>query len=155
MLDLSWGEVLLIGAVALIVIGPKDLPKALRTLGQITTKLRRMAGEFRSQFNEAVREAELDEIRREVDGVRSTAEDFRPSFNPVETIRNELKNAVETRDETRSATDPLAGTAPSAIARAEPGATRELLQGGSYDVPRPVEPPPEGGAAAGPADRAP
>ena len=58
MLDMSWGEVMLIGGVALIVIGPKDLPKALRTVGQITSKLRRMAGEFQMQFNEAIREAE-------------------------------------------------------------------------------------------------
>ena len=55
MFDMSWGEVMLIGGVALIVIGPKDLPKALRTVGQITGKLRRMAGEFQSQFNEAIR----------------------------------------------------------------------------------------------------
>ena len=91
MLDMSWGEVMLIGGVALIVIGPKDLPKALRTVGQITTKLRRMAGEFQSQFNEAMREADLDEVRREVEGVgRTTA-----GFNPVQTIRNEIKGAVD------------------------------------------------------------
>ena len=64
MLDMSWGEVMLIGGVALIVIGPKDLPKALRTVGQVTSKLRRMAGEFQMQFNEAIREAELDDVRQ-------------------------------------------------------------------------------------------
>ena len=58
MFDMSWGEVMLIGGVALIVIGPKDLPKALRTVGQITGKMRRMAGEFQSQSNEAIREAD-------------------------------------------------------------------------------------------------
>ncbi|HVL74321.1 MAG TPA: Sec-independent protein translocase protein TatB, partial [Beijerinckiaceae bacterium] len=51
MLDLSWGEVLIIGAVALIVIGPKDLPKALRTVGNMASKVRRMASEFQGQFN--------------------------------------------------------------------------------------------------------
>ena len=70
MLDMSWGEVMLIGGVALIVIGPKDLPKALRTVGQVTRKVRRMAGEFQMQFNEAIREAELDDVRKEVDGIR-------------------------------------------------------------------------------------
>lgn len=97
MLDMSWGEVMLIGGVALIVIGPKDLPKALRTVGQVTTKLRRMAGEFQMQFNEAIREAELDDVRKEVDGIRSTVRSASGGFNPVQTIRDELKGAVEGR----------------------------------------------------------
>ena len=96
MLDMSWGEVMLIGGVALIVIGPKDLPKALRTVGQVTTKLRRMAGEFQMQFNEAIREAELDEVRKEVDGIRDTVRGG-SMFNPVQTIRDELRGAVEGR----------------------------------------------------------
>lgn len=97
MLDMSWGEVMLIGGVALIVIGPKDLPKALRTVGQVTSKLRRMAGEFQMQFNEAIREAELDDVRREVDGIRNTVRSASSTFNPVQTIRDELKGAVEGR----------------------------------------------------------
>ena len=97
MLDMSWGEVMLIGGVALIVIGPKDLPKALRTVGQVTTKLRRMAGEFQMQFNEAIREAELDDVRKEVDGIRNTVRSASGGFNPVQTIRDELKGAVEGR----------------------------------------------------------
>jgi len=112
MFDMSWGEVMLIGGVALIVIGPKDLPKALRTVGQITTKMRRMAGEFQSQFNEAVREAEFDEIRREVDGVRKSAGTMGPVFNPVQTIRDEIKGAVDGHTRTTpSPTQPLANVA--------------------------------------------
>ena len=112
MLDFSWGEVMLIGGVALIVIGPKDLPKALRTVGQITTKLRRMAGEFQSQFNEAVREAEFDEIRGEVDGVRKSAGTMGPVFNPVQTIRDEIKGTVDGHTKTTpSPTQPLANVA--------------------------------------------
>ena len=65
MLDMSWGEVMVIGAVALIVIGPKDLPKALRTVGKMTGKIRRMAAEFQGQFNEAMREAELDDVKKQ------------------------------------------------------------------------------------------
>ncbi len=112
MFDMSWGEVMLIGGVALIVIGPKDLPKALRTVGQITGKMRRMAGEFQSQFNEAIREAEFDEIRREVDGVRKSAGTMGPVFNPVQTIRDEIAGAgrVETKT-TPSPTQPLANVA--------------------------------------------
>jgi sec-independent protein translocase protein TatB len=111
MFDMSWGEVMLIGGVALIVIGPKDLPKALRTVGQITGKMRRMAGEFQSQFNEAIREAEFDEIRREVDGVKRSASTMGPTFNPVQTIRDELKGAVDGRAETKTTPSPAQGLA--------------------------------------------
>jgi sec-independent protein translocase protein TatB len=111
MFDMSWGEVMLIGGVALIVIGPKDLPKALRTVGQITGKMRRMAGEFQSQFNEAIREAEFDEIRREVDGVKRSASTMGPTFNPVQTIRDELKGAVDGRPETKTTPSPTQGLA--------------------------------------------
>ncbi|MGY2050203.1 Sec-independent protein translocase protein TatB [Methylobacterium sp. JK268] len=95
MFDMSWGEVMLIGGVALIVIGPKDLPKALRTVGQMTAKLRRMAGEFQAQFNEAMREAELDEVRREVEGINRSVSAATTSFNPIQSIRNEIRGAVE------------------------------------------------------------
>ncbi|SFU82225.1 sec-independent protein translocase protein TatB [Methylobacterium sp. 174MFSha1.1] len=96
MFDMSWGEVMLIGGVALVVIGPKDLPKALRTVGQVTSRLKRMAGEFQSQFSEAMREAELDEVRREVEGInRSVSSATSTGFNPVQTIRNEIKGAVD------------------------------------------------------------
>ena len=66
MLDMSWGEIMVIGGVALIVIGPKDLPKALRTLGQMTTKMRRMAGEVQSQFNDAMREVRMALLEADV-----------------------------------------------------------------------------------------
>ncbi len=91
MFDMSWGEVLVIGAVALIVIGPKDLPKALRTLGNMTSHVKKMASEFQSQFNEAMREAELDDIKKEVSGLNEQVS----AFNPLGTIRDELKGAIE------------------------------------------------------------
>lgn len=101
MLDVSWGEMMLIGAVALIVIGPKDLPAALRTLGQATTKLRRMASEFRGQFDEAMREAELDKVREDLQNVGSGMPN--QSFNPIQTIRDEIKGAIENRSPGASA----------------------------------------------------
>src|ERR1700691_2051445 len=67
MFDIGWSEFLVIGVVALIVIGPKELPAVLRTVGQWTTKIRRMAGEFQSQFQEALREAESADLKKEVD----------------------------------------------------------------------------------------
>lgn len=149
MFDMSWGEVMLIGGVALIVIGPKDLPKALRTVGQITGKMRRMAGEFQAQFNEAIREAEFEEIRREVDGVRKSTSTMGPVFNPVQTIRDEIKGVVDGRVETKttpSPTQPLANVAAQLaendpIAPPEPVPPVESLP----DLPpRPPEPAPSG-----------
>lgn len=98
MLDMSWGEIMVIGGVALIVIGPKDLPKALRTVGQMTAKVRRLAGEFQTQFSEAMREAELEDVKKEMEGLNrdvASATSGVGSFNPIQTIRDELKGAVE------------------------------------------------------------
>ena len=98
MFDMSWGEIMVIGGVALIVIGPKDLPKALRTVGQMTSKVRRLAGEFQSQFSEAMREAELQDVKKEMEGLhRDVASASSTAFNPIQTIRDELKGAVESK----------------------------------------------------------
>jgi sec-independent protein translocase protein TatB len=67
MFDIGGGELLLIGIVALIAIGPKELPTVLRTLGQWMGKLRRMASEFQNQFQEAVREAEMADLKKQVE----------------------------------------------------------------------------------------
>jgi sec-independent protein translocase protein TatB len=63
-------ELLLIAAVALIVVGPKDLPILLRKLGQFVGKMRGMAAEFRASFDEMARQSELDELRKEVEAMR-------------------------------------------------------------------------------------
>ncbi|WP_210487836.1 Sec-independent protein translocase protein TatB [Microvirga antarctica] len=95
MLDMSWGEVMVIGAVALIVIGPKDLPKALRTVGNMTAKVRRMAAEFQGQFNEAMREAELDDVKKQLQGMNESVSTIHKGINPIQAIRDELKGAIE------------------------------------------------------------
>ncbi|HXP96672.1 MAG TPA: Sec-independent protein translocase protein TatB [Telmatospirillum sp.] len=73
MFDIAWSELALIGAVALIVIGPKDLPKVMRVMGQWTRKARLLAGEFQSNFDELLRQAELDEVRQQVQSVNPGA----------------------------------------------------------------------------------
>ncbi len=73
MFDIGWTELLVIAMVAIIVVGPKDLPRMLRTFGQTVGKLRRMAGEFQSTFNEALREAEqqadIADMRKQVESI--------------------------------------------------------------------------------------
>jgi sec-independent protein translocase protein TatB len=69
MFDIGWSELLVIAVVAIVVIGPKDLPRALRSVGQWTARIKRMAREFQGQFTEAVREAELDGIQRDLEEI--------------------------------------------------------------------------------------
>jgi len=66
MFEISWAKMMVIAVVALIVIGPKELIPTLRTLGRMITKTRRMAEEFQQQFVQAMREAELEEVRQEI-----------------------------------------------------------------------------------------
>jgi sec-independent protein translocase protein TatB len=141
MFDMSWGEVLVIGAVALIVIGPKDLPKALRTLGNMTSQVKKMASEFQSQFNEAMREAELDDIKKEVSGLNEQVS----AFNPLGTIHDELKGAIES---TPAAPDtPAAEPAVSAAEAPLPGEP-------AFDLALPAPPPALSGPLPEPVDAA-
>jgi sec-independent protein translocase protein TatB len=94
MFDIGWTELLVVGIVALIVIGPRELPKTLRTVGQMMTKVRRMASEFQGQFNEAIREAELDELRKEAEKLSSVATSA-GSFDALATAKSEIESAFE------------------------------------------------------------
>jgi sec-independent protein translocase protein TatB len=69
MFDITSSKLLILAIVALIVVGPKDLPVLLRTVGKYLGVVRRHAAEFRAQLDEAIREAELDEIRKDFEGV--------------------------------------------------------------------------------------
>ncbi|MBA4789347.1 MAG: twin-arginine translocase subunit TatB [Rhizobiales bacterium] len=119
MFDIGWSELMLIGVVALIVIGPKELPGVLRTMGRTITKLRRMAGEFQGQFQDALREAELSEIRKEIGDVAGGAADsVKKNFpgmdvlDPLRSIREEIRSTVE------SVTSPTASPAVTAAPEA-------------------------------------
>jgi len=90
--DFTWGELLVIAVVALIVIGPKELPAVLRTIGQWTTKIRRMAAEFQGQFQEAMREAEMADLKKEVDeAARGFTSQFDDPLNLKEATKWEPK----------------------------------------------------------------
>ena len=67
MFDLSSSKLLILGIVALIVVGPKDLPILLRTIGKYVGMIRRQAAEFRSQFDDAMRESELDTVKKDIE----------------------------------------------------------------------------------------
>lgn len=76
MFDIGWSELVLIGVVALVVIGPKELPTVLRAAGQWMAKLRRMASEFQGQFQEAMREAEMADLQKEVSEIATSAKSY-------------------------------------------------------------------------------
>ena len=82
MFDIGWSELVVIGVVALIAIGPKELPGVLRTVGQYMGKVRKMASEFQGQFQEAMREAEMADLKKSVDDITDTAKSF-TNFDPM------------------------------------------------------------------------
>jgi sec-independent protein translocase protein TatB len=86
-------ELIFLGAVALIVVGPKDLPVLLRKLGQFLARIRGMAAEFRASFDEMARQSELDELRREVEALRNMrfSEPLAPELNrQIEEVNRDL-----------------------------------------------------------------
>lgn len=102
MFDISWSEFLLIGVVALIVIGPKELPAVMRTLGQWTRKVRGMASEFQNQFQEAIREAEMADLKKEVDDLAEGVKNFDPLKEvraDVETMGEDVKRSLSSSSE--------------------------------------------------------
>ncbi|KAF0131437.1 MAG: sec-independent protein translocase protein TatB [Xanthobacteraceae bacterium] len=144
MFDLSWGEIALIGIVALIVIGPKELPGVLRGMGQALAKLRRMASDFQYQFNQALQEAEVDKVKSSINSVTEAVNSPPAStFNPIDYARDQIKSAV---DDIKG--QPAPGTvgppAPDPLAQAVPAppsytADPAAIQSAFGQVP--VEPP--------------
>ena len=94
MFDFDVGKLLLIGVVALIFIPPKDLPEALRQIGRLVGQARRIAGDFQNQFNEAIREAELTDLKDEFNQMKKTASlegalaHVAEAIEPLESIGN-------------------------------------------------------------------
>jgi sec-independent protein translocase protein TatB len=71
MLDIGWSEMLLVAVIAIVVIGPKDLPRAMRSVGRWVNKARSVAREFQNSVDQMIAESELDEVRKSVDSIRS------------------------------------------------------------------------------------
>ena len=117
MFNFGWGELVVIGIVALIAIGPKELPTVLRTLGQWMGKVRRMANEFQGQFQEALREAEFADLKKHADDISSSVAEF-SNIDPLADAQKDVERAFE---ETPAA-DATAPAAPAADAASPPPA---------------------------------
>ena len=108
MFDFDVGKLLIFGIVALAVIPPKDLPRVMRTVGQALGRMRRMAAEFQGQFMDAMREAELESVKKELDSVKSDFANVQKeldtieqsakidsSFDPAMAVHSEQSHAIE------------------------------------------------------------
>lgn len=93
MLDIGWSELLVIAVVLIVVVGPKDLPPMLRAFGKMTTRLRKTAGEFRAQFDEALREADMDDLRQTIGDAQklNPANALRDAMNPLRQMGADIK----------------------------------------------------------------
>jgi len=93
MFDFSWTELALIGVVALVVIGPKDLPKALRTAGVWVRKARNISREFQSSVEQMMRESELDEVKKQIESVSTMnfAKEIEKAVDPTGDLAESLK----------------------------------------------------------------
>lgn len=146
MLDIGWTEMLVIAIVLIIVVGPKDLPGMLRTVGRTVSQLRSVAGDFRKQFDEALKEAELDEVRKSVDDVRklNPTKSLRDAMNPLRQAGEDLRNDLQktTRSPTVAKKDPSAPKAgedaagssdggDAAVGAAKPASKAETATGAS------------------------
>lgn len=87
MFDIGWSEILILAVVTIIVVGPKDLPRLLKNVGQIARKLRATANEFRGHLDDVIRDAELEDLKSTVDDVRG--------LNPVNQIRKAIDDEVK------------------------------------------------------------
>ena len=131
MLDIGWSEMLVIAVVMIVVVGPKDLPRMLRTFGKTTAKLRAMAGDFQRQFNDALKEAELEDVKKSVDSLRSLnpAAEIKKQLNPFE------KAAADVRSGLDAAMKPAAEPAADAASASEVATPAEPLKNGAAAMP--------------------
>lgn len=134
MFDFAWSELAVIGVVALLVIGPKDLPKAIKTVGDFVRKARSMASEFRTHVDEMVKDADLKEVRDQINEIRN--------FD----IKGAIEKEIDKDGSIRTAlNDPFANR-PQPLEPAEPTSYTPI------DLPAPEEPVPVTAAELAPPD---
>jgi twin arginine-targeting protein translocase TatB len=162
MFDIGWQELLVVGVIALVVIGPKDMPVAMRTAARMFSKLRALTREFQSTVSEVVREAELDELRRKVQqaGRINVKDELTNLVDPDGRLRSDLHgDEFELEDDLHhEPSRPRPAAAPSAGAGRATGGTTAAGDppAGPANPPSPVEsqpldpPPPETPAAVPP-----
>ncbi len=135
MLDIGWQELFIVAVIAVVVIGPKELPRAVKTVARLLRKARGMAREFQDGIDDLVREAELDDLKKEItDGsATSVTQHIKNTIDPS----GDLKDAVREIDPTAAVRDAL-DTTEEPSSPAEP----EIETADKNEVQGPVEPAP-------------
>lgn len=97
MLDVGWAELLVIAIVLIVVVGPKDLPPMIRAFGRTMASLRKMTGEFRTQFDQALKGADMDDVRKTIGDVQNLnpTNALRDAINPLRQIGNDIRSDME------------------------------------------------------------
>jgi len=128
MFDIGATEIIVIAVVAILVVGPRDLPRMLRTVGQYVGKLRGMAREFQHQFEEAARDTGLDDVKQGISSVKefSPGNQIKEAFNSITDEVDDVKAQVEkpATSDTPSAAD-TPDTAPEPAAGKKPAAAKK------------------------------
>src|SRR5271155_4163495 len=130
MFDIGWSEFAVIAVVALIAIGPKELPGVLRMVGQWVGKARKMASEFQGQFQEAMREAEMADLKKSFDEVKEAASGF-AGGNIMTSLQKDVSSALDVSDKPAAAAE----TASSEIASSTEAAASSETTTSSAEAP--------------------
>ena len=138
MFDIGWGKIIIIAVIALIVIGPKELPAVLRTAGQWMGKIRRMAAEFQGQFQEAMREAEMADLKKSIDAITDATRGIGSGFDPLSSVTKNIESAFQEKPAETPST-PAATGEPAGTAAATPAPTTEPSV--AAEPPVTIEPP--------------
>ena len=125
MFDIGWSEFAVIAVVALIAIGPKELPGVLRMVGQWVAKARKMAGEFQGQFQEAMREAEMADLKKSFDEVKQAASGF-ASGDVMTSLQKDVSSALSVEDKPAVSAEVTSSPAETASAPVEAVASEPL-----------------------------
>jgi sec-independent protein translocase protein TatB len=117
MFDVGWSELLIIAVVLIVVVGPKDLPPMLRAFGKMTARARKVAGEFRAQFDEALREAELDDVRQTIADAQklNPVHSLREAMNPLRQMGNDIKADLQRASTPASSATPAVSVSEPSI----------------------------------------
>ncbi len=107
MFDIGWSELAVVACVTILVVGPKELPGLLRTMGKTVGQLRKMAGDFQKQFDEAIREAELDEVKKTMKAPFQPLEDARKAALDFQGKVNKEVNSIGADASAKPALPPI------------------------------------------------
>ncbi|MEZ5853329.1 MAG: Sec-independent protein translocase protein TatB [Hyphomicrobiaceae bacterium] len=151
MFDLTSSKLLILAVVALVVVGPKDLPALLRTVGRYLGMIRRQANDFRSQFEDAMRESELADLKKEVETLgNETSQSLREATSSIEDDMRNLNSDIDDtlRAQTHVASDSATPAVADSSAEADPGAIAAEATPPAPTPPVPATPRPVAGTTS-------